>query len=152
VCCVVCFVFESSFRYNNAYILISFFPCWWQLRAYSGAGKQGSICGARDAFSRQLRSNFPALLLQITLGLSVKSDEVIKEQQLVLQLNVSKQDALAKSKPPTSLRTKPQAPNLTQTPNPQPPTPNTQPQLPLSPHAAGPRPSTHSWKPHARLS
>jgi hypothetical protein len=34
---------------------------------------------------------------KIAVGLSVKSDEVIKEQQLVLQLNVAKQDALAKS-------------------------------------------------------
>ena len=55
---------------------------------------------------------FARFLLQITLGLSVKSDEVIKEQQLVLQLNVAKQDALAKfdSRPLC----------LTQTPNPKP--------------------------------
>ena len=40
---------------------------------------------------------------KISLGLSVKSDEVIKEQQLVLQLNIAKQDALAKSEVINSL-------------------------------------------------
>ncbi len=40
---------------------------------------------------------------KISLGLSVKSDEVIKEQQLVLQLNIAKQDAIAKSEVINSL-------------------------------------------------
>jgi chromosome segregation ATPase len=42
---------------------------------------------------------------KIALGLSVKSDEVIKEQQLVLQLNIAKQDALAKSEQVNALLT-----------------------------------------------
>jgi chromosome segregation ATPase len=40
---------------------------------------------------------------KIALALSVKSDEIIKEQQLVLQLNVAKQDASSKSEVINSL-------------------------------------------------
>jgi hypothetical protein len=64
--------------------------------------KRGAEANSRAALA-ETYARIRELENKIALGLSVKSDEVIKEQQLVLQLNISKQDAIAKSEVITSL-------------------------------------------------